>query len=387
MRASVRGACDVMAMRVVRSRLRSPVLWVVLAAAPASAQQRLTLPARDVLLQGTPTPVFSAGRAEGADWEMFSRVAALAFDAADNLYVVDGDNYRVVVLDARGRFVRQFGRQGNGPGEFQRPRHIAVLSSGEVVVTDTRNRTHQWFSSQGAFLRSSAYEQPAGSNMREMFVDAAGRIVALVETISGQRAATVSSQAADGRGSARIIANIVLDDMVQMGNVRRDREFARVPFLTRGPNGTLLLNRKLEYELEVVDSTGRLIRVISRDIPVRPVTTEVRAAWERRRNAEAQARGIPGAAPRVEVPFAERMQVISGMLADSRGIVWVQRRTVDGDAAGPIDLVTMEGRYVGTVAAQRLPMAVSRSGLTAYVERNADGVERVTVRRLPAGWR
>src|SRR5688500_17233578 len=104
MRASVRGECGVMGMRASGSRMRSTVLWLVLAAAPANAQQRLTLPTRDVMLQGTPAPVFSVGRAEGAEWEMFSRVAAIAFDAADNLYVVDGDNYRVVVFDARGRF-------------------------------------------------------------------------------------------------------------------------------------------------------------------------------------------------------------------------------------------------------------------------------------------
>jgi hypothetical protein len=50
--------------------------------------------------------------------------------------------------------------------------------------------------------------------------------------------------------------------------------------------------------------------------------------------------------------------------------------------------VDANGRYIGTLPAQPLPNAVSASGLAAWVTTDDElGVERVTVRRLPAGWR
>lgn len=54
---------------------------------------------------------------------------------------------------------------------------------------------------------------------------------------------------------------------------------------------------------------------------------------------------------------------------------------------GPIDLVTPEGNYLGTITGSRLPDAISRGGLAAYIERDENDVERVIVRRLPESWR
>jgi hypothetical protein len=95
---------------------------------------------------------------------------------------------------------------------------------------------------------------------------------------------------------------------------------------------------------------------------------------------------VPTSLP-VEPTFAEVMSVVSGITTDPHGRVWVQRRNADGTAAGPIDLVDAAGRYIGTLPAQPLPSAVSASGLAAWIERDDLGVERIAVRRLPAGWR
>jgi hypothetical protein len=91
---------------------------------------------------------------------------------------------------------------------------------------------------------------------------------------------------------------------------------------------------------------------------------------------------------RVEnMDFAETMPVLSGMRTDITGRIWAQRENGDLFAPGPIDLITAAGQYLGTLSAQPLPDAVSRSGLAAYITRDEEyGIEQVVVKRLPAQW-
>jgi hypothetical protein len=55
-------------------------------------------------------------------------------------------------------------------------------------------------------------------------------------------------------------------------------------------------------------------------------------------------------------------------------------------AQEPIDLITPDGRYIGTLHGQEIPRAVSVSGLAAYIVRNELDIEQVVVRRLPGTW-
>ncbi len=54
---------------------------------------------------------------------------------------------------------------------------------------------------------------------------------------------------------------------------------------------------------------------------------------------------------------------------------------------GPIDIITPEGGYLGTVPDSRLPNAFGPDGLAAYVQLDELGVPTVVVRRVPDGIR
>jgi hypothetical protein len=134
------------------ARVKPIALCLLAISPPVAGQQIITLPARDKVLTEQPAKVFSIGSAEGADWEVLSRVRSAAFDAQDNLYVLDGPGTskpRVLVFNTSGKFVRQFGRRGNGPGEFQAPRDLFVHASGDVVVSDPGNSAYIVFSPNG----------------------------------------------------------------------------------------------------------------------------------------------------------------------------------------------------------------------------------------------
>jgi DNA-binding beta-propeller fold protein YncE len=68
------------------------------------------------------------------------------------VYVADTLNYRIQILDAGGKFVRAFGTQGDRPGEFIRPKGIAVDSEGHVYVADAEFNNFQILTPEGTPL-------------------------------------------------------------------------------------------------------------------------------------------------------------------------------------------------------------------------------------------
>ena len=86
-----------------------------------SAQAVVDLPDRDRPLTVESQELYSVGSIYGDEWETFSRVAGVAFDAEGNLYILDADNYRVVKVGSDGRLLMEMGRGGEGPGEFGMP--------------------------------------------------------------------------------------------------------------------------------------------------------------------------------------------------------------------------------------------------------------------------
>ncbi len=66
----------------------------------------------------------------------FAKPTGVAVDADGNLYVCDTLNNRIEIFDADGRFIKTFGKNGDGPGYFSRPKGVAIDSDGNIWVAD-----------------------------------------------------------------------------------------------------------------------------------------------------------------------------------------------------------------------------------------------------------
>lgn len=113
------------------------------------------------------------------------RPTGVAVDAAGKrIYVIDratneSERHRVVVFDAEGRKLKEFGRRGADPGEFNVPVQGAVAPDGTLYVLDSGNFRVQAFDADGAFLRqfggvgavSGSFSRPRG-----IAVDGEGRV-------------------------------------------------------------------------------------------------------------------------------------------------------------------------------------------------------------------
>ena len=93
-------------------------------------------------------------RAAGLDGAHFNKPTDVAFAADGSIYVSDGyGNNRVAKFSADGKFLLDWGRKGQGPGEFDLPHNVAVDAQGLVYVADRSNSRIQVFDANGKFLR------------------------------------------------------------------------------------------------------------------------------------------------------------------------------------------------------------------------------------------
>ena len=81
----------------------------------------------------------------------------------DALYVADYGNHRVQKLTSGGEFLRKFGQQGSGQGQFISPMSVIVDSNSRLIVADRGNHRIQIFNEVGGWLQTiDGFQSPWG---------------------------------------------------------------------------------------------------------------------------------------------------------------------------------------------------------------------------------
>lgn len=89
-----------------------------------------------------------------------------------DIFVADGHgektNARIVKFAKDGKFIKAWGKQGKGPGEFDVPHGLAMDSAGRLFVADRSNDRIQIFDQDGKFLAEwKQFGRPSGIYIRD----------------------------------------------------------------------------------------------------------------------------------------------------------------------------------------------------------------------------
>jgi sugar lactone lactonase YvrE len=103
----------------------------------------------------------------GSGPDLFDQPTDVVVAPGGDVFVTDshrnGKNNRVVKLTSGGRFIKEWGRKGSGPGELSEPHTIAIDSRGRLFVGDRENNRIQIFDQDGGRIAEwRQFGRPSG---------------------------------------------------------------------------------------------------------------------------------------------------------------------------------------------------------------------------------
>ena len=283
------------------------------------------------------------GSVDGPEETQFFRLAAIAVHADGNVFALDRGNGVIRVFDPSGRFLRSFGRQGEGPGEFTSP-YAFALRGDTLVVLD---RLVHAFLVDGDHLWSTQLQLPTGTYLWTFAAAGEGWL--------GDARSTPGGGSAQGREIRTTLFGLRLgshelapvDTVTTMpGSVSYlvgAMGFAVPPLFAPEPKlipfaGGLVWVDGARYVIELLSPNGALQRRISVDVEPRPVTSELidqYLAAEKERldrgpqSAESQAFKQARLELRLDLPTPERRPTIGRVLVSGSGGLLLERLDLD----------------------------------------------------------
>ena len=347
--------------------------------------------------------VYEIGLNEGEHF--FGRVTSIGFDASGRLHVLDTDAHEVTSWDGDGRMIRRFGSRGDGPGEFRTPRGAYVFRDGTVAVLDIGHRALVTF-------------DPAGEHVEN---------IRLANPVPGNSAVTLTGLRLVGphdpwmaSGSTRDNKLPVYRFSIENDSLRSARLFVAwrstedddvsfAPYLRHAalPDDRIVVaDSAVGYRIDIISTEGTVDGTLERPVAPWPVSEAVMEAERERLIAGLlDERGLAQAVEEIQAAmgirfgnevdfsrfqensralvedrrFASHIPVIDRLRADWDGRIWVVRSDAAGGGDGPIDLITVDGGYLGSwlPGDLGLPAAFGPDGLMAY--RRTDELEQQSV--------
>lgn len=393
-----------------------------------AAQEIVNLPGQDRHLELDFEELYRVGSPSGADWGQFGRVRSVGFDGAGRLYIFDSEDDRVTVLSPNGDFVRAFGRPGDGPGEFRSPDGVAVMRDGRVVIADIGHRVYHLFDANGEFERRvRMVSEPGELAATELLPDPGGH--AVFSAVGSQTLAVlIGGPLRTVPHTTRPVERIMLTGemavkdtvaegwlpdgesrSLSVGDQRTLLPRTFGPLMLAGvlPDGSVAFSDSSAYAVKIARPGEGVWRILKRPLRPIPVTNRVIEAEKQRRLRDAVGEGsvLGGvressqgararARERIErLEFFGEVSIIRNLKTGRDGEVWVQRHGEDpADRYGPVDVLDMAGRYLGTFPAGTIRLqtpvrpvglaAFGPDGLAAFVEEDELDVRTVVVGRL-----
>ncbi len=321
-----------------------------LAAAPADGH-RTTV---------TLTPLWSRGGDDDPD-VMFGIPCGVAQDAAGNVYVLDNQLSEIVMLSPEGEFLRTLGREGEGPGEFQRPNGLVILPDGGVAAGNMIRARFQRLTPDGtpdgSFLLGADGPQEGVLVLYGALCRGGSLLAATATSVFDQASGTIDRVQSldiyhpDGRLRARLREASFTMDFTGKGEIR-EHDVLRSFLLAHavGPDGRVHVPRgRDEYAIDVHGPDGVHERTVGRPDYAAPPRTDrerdrllaLADSWNRNSGLDLPLR------------FAGSEMAVQSLFVDDRGHLFVRHAASGRDLPDGVflrlDEFAPDGRYLGPV--------------------------------------
>ncbi|MCX6563395.1 MAG: 6-bladed beta-propeller [Candidatus Aminicenantes bacterium] len=188
---------------------------------------------------------------------LLSEITSACQSPDGTIFILDGKEKDIKVFGPDGKFLRTFGKAGEGPGEFRLPRSIHYTNKNEVLVFDS--------------IRRLSFFKPNGDHIRDVSAAVLDLMDAHPDSKGNYFAYLIVRDAANPRYELRKLngelkTEFVLDSS-PLPNTIRDGFNPFFPILRWStlPGDRAVSGYAVKYELKIYDSKGQIVRKIWMD--------------------------------------------------------------------------------------------------------------------------
>ncbi len=309
------------------------------------------------------------GKEQTGEKTLFAELTSVGADGEGFIWTLDRRDVKIRIFDAAGKPAGAFGRQGQGPGEWEGPIRMDVLPDGTAAIQDQNKYTVH--SRRGECLKELPTTTAIFMNLA-LRVDSRGFIHAIIY----ERGDPPQMVLRRFDGSLKPVADLARTDY-SYGIGKRIQAFTPVLYFHIAADDRITWGVRTRYELFVLDRDGKPIRRILKDYAPVPLD-------ERGRKRILEYYNSPEVRSRLDMPAD--YPPMSGFTGDPEGRVFV--RTYDRDAQDRLiyDVFDTEGRCFTRFALPENETigAVVKDKLYVMIEEDDEG--RPLVKRYAMAW-
>jgi hypothetical protein len=287
-------------------------------------------------------------------------------DDAEDIYIVDRQDFNIKVFTPEGDFIRSIGRKGEGPGEFQYIGYVTFVPDGRLLVMDFMARRTSLFDKAGNFISShpwtKSFSQPVLATDSSYFVQE--RVVEEGSDLLSERRLVIDEIDFEGN-EIRSFGEYKLPELkvLTQGNMMFGMSVPHSPqslFAGDMPNQCIYHCQNDSYLIEVLDPLGNIFRKIERPYDPLPYTGQDKEEFlgsYRERGDENQIKLVEG------IDFPSVKNVMARLMTDDAGNLWVATHEIreEGDTeATAYDVFTSDGTYDMQVWLEMRPQVIKK---------------------------
>lgn len=276
----------------------------------------------------SPKPVLEiAGRADDIDYQFSPNIVAVGRLSDGRIVVADQWSFNIRTYSPTGKHLRTFGGKGTRPGELEVITRMFILPGDTIAVVDGRITL---FSDHGELIRVESMGATGLTPLERLasgdWIARRGTGTDSVRVLRVLRTATGASPSDTG---IRLAVFDPRDPSLGSAGARPPNPtLTPTPFLPSvviaGTPDGFLMGDGSTYEVAEYSATGRLRRIIRRDIDLR-MTESIREAYREAQIAGRQGEAREAAVVRLQATvFPARIPAYQRILHDPSGRIWVQ---------------------------------------------------------------
>jgi hypothetical protein len=355
-------------------------------------------------------PIMQIGEAEGAAPYLLSGVNSATRLGDGTIVLTNSGSHELRFYDSDGRHIRAAGRKGGGPGEFEQLAWVSLLPADTLVAYDFSVRRLSYFSSEGAFVRSTSLDAAATPDQPFLQVVSVFPDGSLVARFARPEDADRSGDGLHREGAVflRLSSEGELRDTISAqpfldryrisvtlpggttGMTIRPPLFGRVQ-VAAIMGDRIVLGSNDGFELGVYTPDGALERLVRVRTEPRPVSDAMLEANARERLASLETLRNQELRPLMErsmkeTPHAATLPFYRQFMGDDAGNLWVLKYEAPGEPPGDWTIFDPEGRMLGdlTVPESFRPLHIGADFVLGVWSDELD-VERVQMYGLEKG--